>query len=239
MAGRADERSWPPVKTLLLVRHGEASWQGDEYDVLTERGEGQSRIVGTALAARGVVPDLVLSGELERHRRSAELAVESAGWTAPRLEDARWAEMDFVDVIKGSDPRFRSHADLRAVAGDGPAGNEAFVALLQEALQVWMASTDANAYIESFENFCTRVSAAFDHAVAHLDDEQTAVVFTSGGPIGAVANRALEGPPSLWKKLLVSVNAGVSKFLVLPDDTLVLVSLNDHAHVETAGVLSF
>jgi len=225
------------VKTLLLVRHGEASWQGDEYDVLTERGEGQARLVGAALAARGVAPDLVFSGELKRHRRSAELAVASAGWTAPLLMDERWAEMDYIDVIKEFDPRFQSHADLKAVAAEGLSGNEEFAALFQGSILRWIEG--GGTFRESFEEFCARVDGALDLAFSRLADSETGVVFTSGGPIGVVANRALAGTPSAWTRLLVSVNTGVSKLLLLPDGRLILVSLNEHAHLDVAGVLSY
>ena len=122
------------MKTIYLVRHGEASWQGDTYDLLTDRGIEQARIVGQAIAERGIVPDLVVSGQLERHRQSAQAAAEETGWSARRLEDVRWAEMDYIDVIKAVAPQYSSHADLKAVVGDGPAGNEKFAALFQGAL---------------------------------------------------------------------------------------------------------
>lgn len=225
------------VKTLYLVRHGEASWQGDDYDVLTDRGEEQARIVGQALAKRGVVPDLVISGELRRHRRTAELAVDAAGWSVSREEDARWAEFDYIDIIKAFDPQYRSHGDLKAVVADGPGDNEAFATLFRSSLNGWIEGEGT--YLETFEQFCARVADACDDVVERLDDDQTAVVFTSGGPIGALANRALEGTPSGWTKLLVSFNVGVSKLLLIPDGSLILVSLNDHSHLETAGLLTY
>ncbi len=42
---------------VLLVRHGQASWGADDYDALSETGWEQSRLLGRALAARGVEPD--------------------------------------------------------------------------------------------------------------------------------------------------------------------------------------
>lgn len=227
------------MKTIFLVRHGQASWQGDEYDVLTDLGEEQARIVGAALAKRGVVPDLIVSGELRRHRQTAENAVEAAGWSAlPRVTDARWAEFDYIDIIRAFDASFTSHADLKAVIGDGPAGNQEFAALFQNSLRGWVDG--GREYIERFDQFCGRVGAACDDVVAQLEEDQTAVVFTSGGPIGAVANRTLGGRPDQWLKLIVSVNAGVSQLLVLPgEDALMLTSLNEHAHVVEAGVLTY
>ena len=41
---------------ILLVRHGQASWDAEDYDVLSEAGWEQSRLLGDALRQRGVVP---------------------------------------------------------------------------------------------------------------------------------------------------------------------------------------
>ena len=60
------------MSQVLLVRHGQASWGSDDYDVLSDLGERQSRMLGEALAARGVVPDLVVRGAMRRHRQTAE-----------------------------------------------------------------------------------------------------------------------------------------------------------------------
>ena len=53
------------VSVLLLVRHGQASWGADDYDRLSPLGEEQSRLLGAALAARGVRPDLVVRGSMQ------------------------------------------------------------------------------------------------------------------------------------------------------------------------------
>ena len=53
---------------LLLVRHGQASWDGADYDVLSEVGHRQGELLGAALAARGIRPELVVTGGMRRHR---------------------------------------------------------------------------------------------------------------------------------------------------------------------------
>ena len=63
------------MSLLLLVRHGQASWGAHDYDRLSSVGTQQSRVLGAALAARGVRPDLVLRGSMTRHRETAEAAV--------------------------------------------------------------------------------------------------------------------------------------------------------------------
>ena len=92
------------MSLLLLVRHGQASWGSDDYDRLSPLGEEQSRLLGAALAARGVRPDVVLRGSLLRHRQTADAAVSGAGWSSVVEEDAGWDEFDHLGTLDGSAP---------------------------------------------------------------------------------------------------------------------------------------
>ena len=56
---------------VLLVRHGQASFGADDYDVLSETGVEQSRFLGRALAAQGVAPRAVVHGAMRRQRDTA------------------------------------------------------------------------------------------------------------------------------------------------------------------------
>ena len=73
---------------VLLVRHGQASWGADDYDALSETGWEQSRLLGRALAGRGVEPTLIVHGSMRRHRETAEAAgladraTVDPGWTS-------------------------------------------------------------------------------------------------------------------------------------------------------------
>ena len=69
---------------LLLVRHGQASWDADDYDVLSETGWEQSRLLGQALAARGIMPDVVVHGGMRRHRETAEACLAELGGAPTR-----------------------------------------------------------------------------------------------------------------------------------------------------------
>ena len=87
------------MSQVLLVRHGQASWGSADHDVLSDLGERQSRMLGEALAARGVVPDLVVRGAMRRHRQTAEQAVAGAGWAADVVVDDGWNEFDHVQML--------------------------------------------------------------------------------------------------------------------------------------------
>ena len=193
------------MSQVLLVRHGQASWGSADYDVLSDLGERQSRMLGEALAARGVVPDLVVRGAMRRHRQTAEQAVAGAGWAARR----RRRRLE----------RVRPRADAR----DAPAGRtarakadrEQFQAWFEEATLRWTGGAYDEDYDESFTAFGARVDAALRRTVERLEPKQTAVVLTSGGPVSWVAASLLAGGADLWTQLNpVTVNSSVTKIVV-------------------------
>lgn len=52
--------------TLYLVRHGQASFGADDYDVLSPLGHQQALRLGEYFAAKGMVFDAALTGTLQR-----------------------------------------------------------------------------------------------------------------------------------------------------------------------------
>jgi 2,3-bisphosphoglycerate-dependent phosphoglycerate mutase len=73
------------VSTLVLLRHGQSTWNAEERftgwtDVpLTERGIDEARNGGKALAAQELEPDLVHTSLQVRAIRTAELSLEELG----------------------------------------------------------------------------------------------------------------------------------------------------------------
>lgn len=207
---------------LLLVRHGQASWDGDDYDVLSERGHRQGILLGKALAARGVKPDLVVTGGMRRHRETVDNVVAGAGLDGVRVEvDDGWDEYDHVSMLAQVPTSF---------AGDKPTAAE-FQSWMERATDRWVRGDDSDDYHEPFAAFTGRVDVALRRA-AESAAGGTVVVITSGGPISWVTATLLGGDPGLWSRLnVVCVNTGVTK-VVTGRRGATLVSFNEHTHLE-------
>src|SRR4051812_21113982 len=79
---------------IYLLRHGQASLFGRDYDVLSDTGVEQSRIAGLALAGRGVRPDVIVRGSMRRHRQTTDALQAAAGWEDLEVAvDPRWDEI--------------------------------------------------------------------------------------------------------------------------------------------------
>ncbi|MGN6252430.1 MAG: histidine phosphatase family protein [Marmoricola sp.] len=214
---------------VLLVRHGQASWGAADYDVLSDLGHRQSALLGTSLAARGIVADRVVTGTLRRHRETAQGCIAAAGWTAPVTEDGDWDEFDHVGMLASHEPPH-----------DGELSRSEFQTWFEAATDRWTGGDHDEEYDESFTAFTGRV----DRALARLTGSGgTTVVFSSGGPVAWAAAVLLAGPEAAtgpWRRLNpVCVNSGVTR-LVTGRRGTTLVSFNDHAHLDgVEGALSY
>jgi broad specificity phosphatase PhoE len=215
------------VPTIQLIRHGQASFGGPDYDVLSDAGRMQSLLVAQDLANRNGNVKLIVSGSLRRQ-------VETAEPTASLLErevhiDARWNEYAMDDVLAHhSSTQARTHQQP-----DGePVSSADFQNLLEDALASWIEAGPATPARESWPTFAGRITAALAELAGELPSGSSGLVFTSGGVVAALCSAALKYPDqSLLAFNRVSVNTGITK-LVVGRRGLTLVSFNEHGHLE-------
>lgn len=225
------------MSVVLLVRHGQASFGAEDYDALSEVGHEQSRVLGAALAARGVRPELVVRGDMRRHRETAEGMLEGSGWEVPVEVDRGWDEFDHEHVIEVHEPAYRPSAPVAADPARSGTPRKAFQDLFEAATSRWLSGEFDHEYHESWPVFVDRVTGALDRTAGRSSAGGTVVVVTSGGPIGLTASRLIAGDTGLWPRLnTVCVNTGVTK-IVSGSRGLSLVTFNDHGHVEHDGRL--
>lgn len=226
------------MSVIYLVRHAQASFGRSDYDRLSPLGERQARRLGEALAARGLKPDLVVSGAMQRHLRTAETALASAGVRAEVVVDEGLNEFDHDQVITAHMPAYQRRAVLLADLARSGHPARAFQDMFREATARWVRS-DGGGYLESFPAFCARTEDAVRRTAERLGKGETAVVFTSGGPIAAVVGRLFTGSDDLWLTLNpLGVNTGISK-LVAGRRGLTAVSFNEHGHLDGTDLLSY
>ena len=197
------------MPVVLLVRHGQASFGADDYDVLSDVGRRQSEVVGTELARRSLRSPVSVAGGLRRQQDTARLALPD---TPPEV-DRRWDEYDHLGLLQ----RYPS---------DGPSdgSSRSVQVLLDAALRSWVDDADGG-----WSGFAGGATAALRELAGSGRD---AVVFTSGGIVAAVCAGLLGvGADGVVALNRVTVNGGITK-LVVGRGGVSLVSFNDHAHFE-------
>lgn len=214
---------------IYLVRHAQASFGADDYDALSAAGHKQARVLGRVLGARLPRIDAVVCGRMRRHHETADACLEVMERPLPIHEDPGWDEYDSHGVIQTFEPRYRDHEvmahDLFATGDPGRAFNKLFHA----AVEKWVSGGEGD-YPEPWVHFHARVEAALERVARMLEGAQTAVVFTSGGPIMAVCRALLHLPdPAMLQLGFGLVNGSITK-LVIGKRGIRVSSVNEHGH---------
>jgi broad specificity phosphatase PhoE len=227
------------AQTLVLVRHGQASFGAADYDVLSETGLRQARAAGATLRGRVGAVHAAVTGTMRRQRDTAAACLEAMGLALPAAADAAWNEFDHEEVLRVFEPRWADHAELHrdlAAAGRPDAFEHAFLA----AVGRWTGGAHDAEYRETWPGFLARVDAALSRLAAGPDG--TVLVFTSGGPISAAcrAHLAAHDATGVLAHAFRLANASVTTLEGGPDG-LLLRAFNDAAHLGKpgSGLLTF
>jgi broad specificity phosphatase PhoE len=207
---------------VLLVRHGQASFGAADYDVLSETGVEQGRVLGRFLAGAGTEPVSVVHGAMKRQRDTATAMAEAAGWDVVPALDEGWDEFDHLAVV------------ARAAEGLDGLDRRGFQRVFEEATARWVSGEHDADYAEPWSGFVTRVGAALDRACA---GDGVTVVATSGGPIAAACALLIDRDASATElgRLWASYNtviANTSVTRVIEGSTgRRLLTFNEHSHL--------
>ena len=188
---------------LLVIRHGQASFGQDNYDVLSDLGHRQSEAVGQLLRDMGWQPDRLVTGTLKRQKDT----LASMGFDAAPEEHAGFNEYDFGDLLNA---RFKGNVpDM--VKGD----RKTHFRALRETVFEWQDAAFDGAS-ETFAEFEARVEAA--RAFACDTDARRVLVVSSGGVIGQLTRAALGAVNRHMMELNLQVkNTAMTRFMFKGD----------------------
>lgn len=223
------------MSAIYLVRHGQASFGRANYDNLSDLGEEQARVLGRSLRTRIGEVHAAASGTMVRHQQTARACLGAMGLTLTVEQDAGFNEFDHDELIARYKPRYANRLVLAAELASTFKPRKAFQEMFAQAVERWVSGQHDHEYKETWSDFRARVTRALERLAERLDKKQTALVFTSGGPITAVVQSLLHIPDHQAFKLnWTLVNCAVTKVLV-GSQGLHLSCVNDHAHLEGSG----
>lgn len=178
--------------SLLLIRHGQASFGAADYDQLSPVGVEQSQRLGAWLKHVGQAPDLIAMGSLRRHVQTAELCKEAAEMTAPGIELPGLDELDHEEIIARLRPDLATHGALTAELACANDPHRAVQQLYAAAVERWIGGRFDHEYTRTWDSFRRDVLASLQELTAH--GARTIWAFTSGGPIAVIVNALIHAP---------------------------------------------
>jgi broad specificity phosphatase PhoE len=244
------------VTALFLIRHGQASYGADDYDVLSPRGVKQSQALGTHWGSRAHGLDAIYVGPRLRQRDTARHLVEAAraaGATYP--EPVQLDELDeypafellrhWMPILMEQSPEFRTLMATASASGDK-------VSMMDEVFKyiigAWSRGELDVGHLESFRHFADRVVRGLGQiAETELALESAGAprrhvaVVTSGGPISVAVRLALRLDDDATLRVgRVVRNASVSEFRARrADKGLTLIGFNAIPHLTDDELVTF
>ncbi len=199
--------------SLLLIRHGQASYGQADYDRLSARGEVQARAVGTHLAKARL--DAVYAGPLRRQQQTSTFAAEAAiaaGVTLPTATTLDGlAEYPAFEMLKHLVPRLVAEDPRFAELETAPTPR-----LLDEAfktvLAIWARDEWSTIGVERAGAFVARVRGALDAAIRAAASGARVACITSAGPIGVAVGLVFGLPDDrMVRTSIVIRNASITE----------------------------
>lgn len=167
---------------LYLVRHGQASFGTDDYDVLSELGYRQSLRLGEYFRQKGLSFERTFSGTLQRQIKTLAGIGEGmhTSFEAERCPGLNEYDSDaLVNAI---------HTEKLPVATT-PEISRTHFKLLKQALAQWMSGAIAPVGMPSYQQFV----AGIDEVLKKIRDncKGNVLLVSSGGPISSAVGHVL------------------------------------------------
>ncbi len=92
------------MASIYVVRHGQASFGEENYDKLSTLGCRQAEVLGEYFRDCGIYFDATFSGDLQRQRKTAKLAIASQPGSDNHPIDTRFNELNNEELYEDLGP---------------------------------------------------------------------------------------------------------------------------------------
>jgi len=236
-----------------MIRHGQAGSR-ENYDLLSELGEEQSRALGRHLAEREITFNAVYSGGLKRQRQTASIALESfravdqrRGIDCKIIIDERWNEFSLMGVYQGLAPRLirdneefaRDYEQMRLELATDPHTTRGAAGRCDRAvIEAWMGNYYPEYDGQLWEEFRGQAQSGFED-LCERDPKDNVAVFTSATPIAIWVGAALGlSNEKVLRLMAVLYNTGWTT-LKIRQRELLLLSFNSTPHLSAPSMFTF
>lgn len=223
--------------SIYLIRHGQASFGADDYDVLSPIGLRQAEVLGAHLADLGLRIDRSVSGELRRQQHTAHATLQHLLGDDPRAAaidiDPAFNEFDADAVIRALLPdMLPEEPEALHVLRNAAQHRAEFQRLFAKLIGRWLAGEYHAPELQSWQGFVEQVQGGLDRLLQQADNKQNIAVFTSGGTITALLHLITGIAPAQAFELnwqIVNTSLSCLKFR---GTQVSLASFNSHVHLQ-------
>ncbi|MFI8610762.1 histidine phosphatase family protein [Pseudomonas sp. NPDC077649] len=219
--------------SIYLIRHGQASFGADDYDVLSAIGVRQAEVLGEHLNQLGIVFDRCVSGSLRRQQHTANAALQRMSDAPPLDIDAAFNEFDADAVIRALLPGILpEEPEALHILRNGAQNRAEFQRLFSKLIARWVCGEYEQPGLQSWQAYVEQVEGGLARILEQARSKQNIAVFTSGGTITALL-RLITGVPAdkAFELNWQIVNTSLSQ-LKFRGREVSLASFNSHVHLQ-------
>ncbi|MEZ5658889.1 MAG: histidine phosphatase family protein [Burkholderiaceae bacterium] len=210
---------------IILARHAQASFGTSDYDRLSDLGRRQARWLGEYLGARGIRPQRVMAGTLQRQRDTASIVLDAMGQAGTPI-DTHAGLNEYQ-----AEPLVRAHLGVDDFASLQRADYRKYWQAFREAMQAWSEDrlTDVP---ETWGEFGARMQAALSQARENTGRDDVVLVVSSGGAICRAVAELLQAPASIAIELNLQFRNTAFCELIAGRSGMRMLSFNNLPHME-------
>jgi len=239
------------MSTLLMVRHGQASFGASDYDKLSELGAEQSRRLGEYFVRRGCIFDAVYTGSQRRQKETFDEVAKAfheyeLDFPQPVVSehfdeyDARGIMTHLFPRLQQTDERLmeiiKSASDFRL---ESPSGRKTFQEIFEIVMNRYIEGDTEVEGLESWKSFKERVVRGITEITEAFEGGKTVAVFTSGGPISVAIGYALDLSSQKALQLnWVVRNSSITEFIFKPG-RFTLTGFNMTPHIREDSLVTY
>lgn len=239
------------MASLFLVRHGQASFGADNYDVLSALGYRQSVRLGEHFRSRGITFEAALTGTLQRQIHTFAGICEGMGepfdpaaGTDPGQARPAVTQGHSLSGVSNTGTHilwpglneYDSHAVIAAIhphpleKPTSPEQYRSHFRLLKDGLKQWMDGVISPRGMPDYGAFVAGVTSALQHVRTQYTGD--VLLVSSGGPIATAVGHVLGTSPETTIELNLRIrNSSVTEFAFTPKRHM-LVTYNTLPHLD-------
>ena len=170
----------------MLARHGQAQFGKPIYDHLSPLGFEQSMRLGQGLKKDNWIPDIIVTGNLLRHRQTAETLLSAMGINKEIVIDAAFDEHLGPAVVK---EHWTNHINLNQTIKEWLQEDPslfdqrkiAYLKFYEETTLAW-AKGELHSELQNWAEYVDRVVSGLE-TIYKQSKNQNVLIVTSGGPV--------------------------------------------------------
>ncbi|MEH6583966.1 MAG: histidine phosphatase family protein [Halioglobus sp.] len=224
------------MASIYVIRHGQASFGTENYDRLSDLGCRQAEVLGHYLRDCEIQFDAVYSGDLQRQRKTAALAIASQTVPVEHQIDPRFNEVRNDEQLKTLVPELlKTDTRLQAIMEKGLSASKDYQKVIEAVFKHWVSPECKTPGIQSWADYSGGVHAALAEVIQAQGSGKTVGIFTSGGTIATIVAHVLglsgKETYSFYEPV---INCSVTR-LFYSGSKVSLSYFNDHSYLDLLG----